>query len=90
MSYQTENSLWEIEDAIRRKTGDRILAEKIAAPLVHQISTGRCTGAQSIKLGKANKRQIATIANRLVKINPHGTADYEDVIPFVMAYIDTI
>lgn len=85
MNYRTEYSLFLIWDCIYHKvSGDRYLANRIMDPLTWYISTGRCCGAFVHAIDNITKRQISTIANRLIKA---GGGNYEESIKAVTDYI---
>lgn len=88
MTYLTDDILFHVAMAVMRiadETYDD--AQRIVAPLVWWVSTGRCAGLYVHKINGLTKRQIGTIARRLI---PFGGFDYDAAIAAVRDYLDHI
>ena len=88
MNYLTEDALFAIKMAIVR-IADTTLddAQRIIAPLKWWVVTGRCTGRHVMQLNHLTKRQVTTIAKRLI---PYGGFDYDQAIDSVRDYLDRV
>ena len=88
MNYLTEDALFAIKMAIVRITGTTLDdAQRIIAPLEWYITTGRCSGRFVAKINHLTKRQVTTIAKRLI---PAGGFDYDQAIDSVRDYLDRV
>lgn len=88
MNYLTEDALFAIKMAIVR-IADTTLddAQRIIAPIEWWVATGRCTGRHIMQLNHLTKRQVTTIAKRLI---PMGGFDYDAAIASVRDYLDRV
>ena len=88
MNYLTEDALFAIKMAIVR-IADTTLdnAQRIIAPIKWWVVTGRCPGRYVMQLNHLTKRQVTTIAKRLI---PMGGFDYDTAIASVMGYLDRV
>lgn len=86
MNYMTEDALFAIKMAIVR-IADTTLddAQRIIAPIEWWVATGRCTGRHVMQLNHLTKRQVTTIAKRLITV---GGFDYDAAIVSVRGYLD--
>lgn len=86
MNYMTEDALFAIKMAIVR-IADTTLddAQRIIAPIEWWVATGRCTGRHVMQLNHLTKRQVTTIAKRLITV---GGFDYDAAIASVRGYLD--
>lgn len=87
MNPKTEYALWQVWAKIQALTSTQD-ADRIIAPLLWWVSTGRCTGKQANTIANLTKRQITTIAKRLISCE--GFGDYDTAIRKVAQYIDKI
>lgn len=87
MNHKTEYALWQVWAKIQAHTSTQD-ADRIIAPLLWWVSTGRCTGKQANTIANLTKRQITTIAKRLMSCE--GFGDYDTAIRKVAQYIDKI
>ena len=88
MNYLTEDALFAIKMAIVR-IADTTLddAQRIIAPIEWWVVTGRCPGRYVMQLNHLTKRQVTTIAKRLI---PMGGFDYDAAIASVKGYLDRV
>ena len=88
MNYLTEDALFAIKMAIVR-IADTTLddAQRIIAPIEWWVATGRCTGRHVMQLNHLTKRQVTTIAKRLITV---GGFDYYAAITSVKGYLDRV
>lgn len=88
MTYLTDDVLFKITMSIVRIAGTTIDdAHRIIAPLEWYITTGRCSGGFVAKINHLTKRQVTTIAKRLIHA---GGFDYDQAIASVMDYLDRV
>ena len=88
MNYLTENALFAIEIAIVRIADTTVDdAQRIIAPIKWWVVTGRCPGRYVMQLNHLTKRQVTTIAKRLI---PMGGFDYDAAITSVRDYLDRV
>ena len=85
MDYKTEYVMWQIWSKIQSETTSQD-ADRIIAPLLWWVSTGRCSGKQTRTIANLTKRQATTIAKRLISCG--GFSDYNFVIAKVVDYIN--
>jgi len=83
MNDKTENVIYSIWNEIAKRTSCND-ANRIIEPLKYYIETGRCSGIFIKTFNNLTKRQITTIAKRLITING---MDYEKSINLVISYI---
>ena len=88
MTYLTDDVLFAITMSIVR-IADTTLddAQRIIAPLEWYITTGRCSGRFVAKINHLTKRQVTTIAKRLIHA---GGFDYDQAIASVRDYLDRV
>ena len=88
MTYLTDDALFAITMSIVR-IADTTLddAQRIIAPLEWHITTGRCSGRFVAKINHLTKRQVTTIAKRLIRA---GGVDYDQAIASVRDYLDRV
>ncbi len=88
MTYLSEDALFAVTMSIVR-IADTTLddAQRIIAPLEWYITTGRCDGRFVAKINHLTKRQVTTIAKRLI---PAGGFDYDQAIASVRDYLDRV
>lgn len=87
MNYKTEYALWQVWATVQAAKSSQD-ADRIVAPLLWWVSTGRCSGKQANTIANLNKRQITTVAKRLISCG--GFGDYDIAIKKVAQYIDKI
>ena len=87
MNYKTEYVLWQVWAIIQAATSSQD-ADRIVAPLLWWVSTGRCSGKQANTIANLTKRQMTTTAKRLMSCG--GFNDYDTAIKKVSQYIDKI
>lgn len=83
MNSKTENIIYLVWSAIAKRTSCND-ADRIIEPLKYYIETGRCSGIFIQTFNSLTKRQVTTIAKRLITING---MDYEKAINLVVSYI---
>lgn len=88
MTYLTDNAVFSITMSIVRIADTTIDdAQRIIAPLEWYITTGRCSGRFEAKINHLTKRQVTTIAKRLIRA---GGFDYDQAIASVKDYLDRV
>lgn len=88
MTYLTDNAMFSITMSIVRIADTTIDdAQRIIAPLEWYITTGRCSGRFEAKINHLTKRQVTTIAKRLIRA---GGFDYDQAIASVKDYLDRV
>ena len=87
MNHKTEYALWQVLAAVQATKSSQD-ADRIAARLLWWVSTGRCSGKQANTIANLNKRQITTVAKRLISCD--GFGDYSIAIDKVKQYIDKL
>ena len=87
MNYKIEYVLWQVWAKVQAATSSKD-ADRIVAPLLWWVSTGRCSGKDANTIASLNKRQITTVANRLISCD--GFCNYDIAIKKVSQYLDKI
>lgn len=87
MNYKTEYALWQVWAKVQAVKSSQD-ADRIVAPLLWWVSTGRCSGTQEKTIANLSKRQITTVAKRLMSRD--GFGDYSIAIEKVKQYIDKL
>ena len=87
MNHKTEYALWQVWATVQAAKSSQD-ADRIVAPLLWWVSTGRCSGKQANTIANLTKRQITTVAKRLISCD--GFGDYKIAIEKVAQYIDKI
>ena len=87
MNYKTEYALWQVWAKVQAVKSSQD-ADRIVAPLLWWVSTGRCSGTQEKTIANLSKRQITTVAKRLISCD--GFGDYYIAINKVAQYIDEL
>ena len=87
MNHKTEYVLWQVWATVQAAKSSQD-ADRIVAPFLWWVSTCRCSGKQANTIANLNKRQITTVAKRLISCD--GFGDYEIAIEKVAQYIDKI
>ena len=87
MNHKTEHALWQVWTTVQAAKSSQD-ADRIVAPLLWWVSTGRCSGKQANTIANLNKRQITTVSKRLISCD--GFGDYSIAIEKVKQYIDKL
>lgn len=89
MNTDTEFAMFKIFNKLFEITGDSRIADRLVSPILHWVTSGRCTGKEEFIIRKLSNRQISFLAKKLVTFgNQFG--DYADTTNLMRAFLKHI
>ena len=87
MNYKIEYALWQVWATVQAAKSSQD-ADRIVAPPLWWVSTGRCSGEQANAIANLNKIHICIVVKRVISCD--GFGDYSIAIEKVKQYIDKL